>query len=175
MKEHRRAVFLVGFMGSGKTTIGSALAHRLGWRFVDLDSQIEAREKQAIPELFRERGESGFREAETSALIALLKALGDGDPTVVALGGGAFAQAGNREMLEVFGAPTIFLEAPVEELFKRCCAGGVDRPLFRDEAQFRRLYEERIPSYTRARFRIKTDGKSVGEVIREIESMVEHG
>ena len=56
-----RAVFLVGFMGSGKNTVGQELARRLGWDFVDLDARIEARERQSVPEIFRNRGETAFR------------------------------------------------------------------------------------------------------------------
>ena len=85
-----RAVFLVGFMAAGKTTVGQELARRLGWDFVDLDARIESCERQSIPEIFRERGESGFRLAETGALRDLLT--GSLQPNcVVALGGGAFA------------------------------------------------------------------------------------
>ena len=63
-----RAVFLVGFMASGKSTVGPELARRLGWDFVDLDSRIEARERISVPEIFRVGGESGFRRAENHAL-----------------------------------------------------------------------------------------------------------
>ena len=93
-----RAVFLVGFMGSGKSSVGQELARRLGWDFVDLDARIESREGQTVPEIFRDRGEAGFRLAETSALGDLLS-----EPLernrVVALGGGAFAVERNRELL----------------------------------------------------------------------------
>jgi len=82
-----RAVFLVGFMASGKSTVGQELARRLDWDFVDLDARIESREQKSVPKLFRDRGETGFRLAETSALEDLLTASLQRD-TVVALGGG---------------------------------------------------------------------------------------
>ncbi|MFY9843041.1 MAG: shikimate kinase, partial [Terriglobales bacterium] len=81
-----RAVFLVGFMACGKSTVGQELARRLDWDFVDLDERIEWRERQTISEIFRQRGEEGFRLAETSALCDLTDSL-ERD-TVIALGGG---------------------------------------------------------------------------------------
>ena len=91
-----RAVFLVGFMGSGKSSVGRELARQLDWDFVDLDTRIESRERQTVPEIFRERGETGFRLAETDALRDLLAESGQPN-RVVALGGGAFVQERNRE------------------------------------------------------------------------------
>src|SRR5450759_5932188 len=78
-----RAVFLVGFMASGKSSVGREIAQRLDWDFVDLDARIESRERQAIPEIFRDRGEASFRLAETSALRDLTASLERN--TVVAL------------------------------------------------------------------------------------------
>src|SRR5437763_5498657 len=92
-----RAVFLVGFMASGKSSVGQELARRLNWEFVDLDKRIESRERQCIPELFRDRGESGFRVAETAALRELTQSLAH--DTVIALGGGTFSQASNQDLL----------------------------------------------------------------------------
>ena len=105
-------MFLVGFMGSGKNTVGRLLARRLGWDFVDLDAHIEARERQTIPEIFRLQGEQVFRLAETNALRDLLKK-SFLRPAVVALGGGAFVQETNRELLRPW--PSVFLDAPAEE------------------------------------------------------------
>src|SRR5271163_2036342 len=136
-----RAVFLVGFMASGKSTVGQELARRLGWDFVDLDKRIESRERQTVPEIFRERGESGFRLAETSALRDLLTASLKSD-SVVALGGGAFVQEKNRELLESW--PSVFLEAPASELWQRSLTDGIERPLREDTDQFARLYAERL-------------------------------
>ena len=80
-------------------------------------------------------------------------------PRCVALGGGAFAQANNAALLEEAGVPTIFLDAPVEELFRRCQEQQLDRPLRGDLEEFRRLYESRRPCYLKAAVRIETGGQ----------------
>ncbi len=110
-----RAVFLVGFMASGKSSVGRELARRLSWDFVDLDAHIESRERQTVPEIFRDRGEPGFRRAEAAALHNLTASL-ERD-TVVALGGGTFAHPSNRELLRPW--PSVFLDAPLDELWQR--------------------------------------------------------
>jgi shikimate kinase len=160
-----RAVFLVGFMASGKSRVGQELARRLDWDFVDLDTRIESRERQTIPEIFRDRGESGFRLAETSALRDLIELLEH--ETVVALGGGAFAQATNRELLKPW--PSAFLEAPATELWQRSLTDGVDRPLRGDPEQFARLYAERLPFYRQATVTVVTSGKDPASLCAEIE------
>ncbi len=93
-------VFLVGFMGAGKTTVGRALATQLGWRFIDLDDHIEARQKRSIAEIFRESGEIEFRRAEATELRNLLAGLPIAGAAVVALGGGAFVQKDNARLLK---------------------------------------------------------------------------
>src|SRR6185295_16056948 len=83
-------IFLVGFMGSGKSTVGRVLAEELGWGFADLDEDIEKREGMAIAEIFDSRGEAEFRKAETAALRERVRMVEGGRPWVIALGGGAF-------------------------------------------------------------------------------------
>ncbi len=163
-----RAVFLVGFMGAGKTSVGRALALQLGWRFVDLDHRIEARMERSIAEIFRESGETEFRRVETLALRELLHELRHGEAAVIALGGGAFVQPENSALLREFGARVVFLDAPFDELRRRCEHLGTTRPLFADENQFRQLYEARRSGYMRAGWRVATAGKSVSEVAAEI-------
>ena len=165
-------MFLIGFMGAGKTSVGMMLSQRLGWRFVDLDRQVEARCGRTVANIFREFGETAFRQMETEALQKLLDALNDGDPTVIALGGGAFAQSANRTLLEKAGARVIYLDAPVDELRRRLGEDDATRPLFLNAERFRLLYEERQPLYRMAPHRIQTSGKSVIEVAREIESLL---
>ena len=160
-----RAVFLVGFMASGKTTVGQELARRLRWDFVDLDTRIESRERQTIPEIFQEKGEPGFRQDETAALRALTGTLQRN--TVVALGGGAFAHRNNRELLRPW--PSVFLEAPVQELWGRSLADGAERPLRKDRRQFERLYAERLPFYRQATATVETSGKDPAAICAEIE------
>jgi shikimate kinase len=165
-----RAVFLVGFMASGKSRVGQELARRLDWDFVDLDARIESREQQTIPEIFRDRGEAGFRLAETSALRDLLTASLERN-SVVALGGGAFAQEENRELLRQW--PSVFLEAPASELWQRSLTDGVERPLRGDPEQFARLYAERLPFYRQASVVVATTGKRLASICREIEAALQ--
>lgn len=161
-----RAVFLVGFMASGKSSVGQELARRLNWDFVDLDARIESREGQTIPEIFRDRGEPGFRLAETNALRDLLNESLKNN-SVVALGGGAFVQERNRDLLRQW--PSVFLEAPASELWQRSLTDGIERPLRGDPEQFAQLYAERLPFYRQARITVVTSGKDLASVCAEIE------
>ncbi len=161
-----RLVILVGFMGAGKSTVGAVLSRRLGWPFEDLDERIQAREKRSIERIFQESGETVFRQLEHAALRSLIEEL-ESSVKVVALGGGAFAQANNASLLEQAAFSTVFLDAPPEELFQRCRLQNLDRPLRGDENEFKRLYEMRRPCYLKATVRIETGGKSVEEVAAE--------
>jgi len=165
-----RAVFLVGFMGSGKSSVGHALSRRLEWRFEDLDERIQAREGRSIAEIFRDFGEVAFRQAEHAALRELVEGLPPSSPVVVALGGGAFAQAENAALLQAARALTVFLDAPVNELWRRCQNEDEpdERPLRGDERQFRQLYEARRPRYMNALLRVDTAGKDVESIAAEI-------
>jgi shikimate kinase len=163
------AVFLVGFMGAGKTSVGRELANQLGWAFVDLDGTIETREKLSVPEIFQKHGERGFRDREHSALRSLLRELHRENPTVVALGGGAFVQPENLALLTAAQTPSVFLDTPVDELWQRCVAPGEpERPLRTDPAKFRALYESRRSHYLRAAVRIETQGKHVPQIVEEV-------
>jgi shikimate kinase len=162
-----RAVCLVGFMGAGKSSVGSALGRQLDWTFVDLDERIQVREGRSIEEMFRQSGEPEFRRAEHVALRELLLNVGS-SPTVIALGGGAFVQAENVALLGEAGIPTVFLDAPVEELYRRCQEQPLDRPLRRDQDQFRLLHTARRPGYMTAMLRIETSGKDVETVATEV-------
>jgi shikimate kinase len=164
-------VALAGFMGSGKTSTGQALAELLGWDFVDLDAEIEAQEGMPVRSLFQQRGEMAFREVEHSLLR---RCLTDRQrPTVLALGGGAFVQANNVAMLRGSDVLTVFLETPLEDMLQRCGveAGpepGNPRPLAADASEFRALYEQRLPYYRAAPVTISTSGKTVAEVAQDI-------
>jgi shikimate kinase len=161
-----RVVFLVGFMAAGKTTVGRELAQRLGWKFVDLDDYIEEREGTVIREIFAERGESGFRALEQEALRDLTETMKSN--AVVALGGGAFTQKMNRDLLRRFDS--VFLEAHPDELWNRSRIDAGKRPLrSRDRDEFRRLYENRVASYREAAVTIVTTGKDPVSLCAEIE------
>jgi shikimate kinase len=162
-----RVIFLVGFMGAGKTTVGQALARRLGWTFEDLDDRIERQQGRPISEIFRVSGEAEFRRLEAEAVRDLIKNLGS-SPLIMALGGGAFAQPESAALLKNAGAPVVFLDGSPEELFRRCERESRERPLRRDLKQFCDLYEYRRPAYLKAAWHINTDGKDQETIAREV-------
>lgn len=166
-KTQPRAVFLLGFMGAGKTSVGQALARRLQWRFVDLDQRIEMQEGLTIAEIFTRSGEDAFRRLETAALRTLLAELGQGAPAVVALGGGAPLGEENAALLAA-GGPQVFLDAPFEVVRQRCRETEAVRPLFREEEPARLLYEARRPHYLKAQFRVDTASRSVEQAAADI-------
>jgi shikimate kinase len=145
-------IYVVGFMAVGKTTIARLLAERLGWGFADLDEDIEAAAGSAITTIFETRGEAEFRRIETEALRTRVRAIEHGCPTVLALGGGAFVQPENFELIENNGV-TVWLDCPLE-IVRRRVAAAAHRPLARDPVQFETLYQARRQSYARADHRI---------------------
>ena len=160
-------LFLVGFMGCGKTTVGRLLAQRMAWKFVDLDTLIEEAEGRTIAEIFTRGGEPAFRRREQEILRRIVQEASQGGGRVVALGGGTFAQPANLELLQHAQAVTIWLECPVEQLLMRC-ALLPNRPLFRDEASFRRLYEDRLPFYRQATFAVQSGPGDPREVVQQV-------
>jgi shikimate kinase len=159
-------------MGCGKTSVGQSLSQRLEWRFADLDARISARQGCSIPEIFRNHGETRFRQIEQEALLELIDEM-KLHPTVAALGGGAFVQSGNLGELERSGFPAVFLDAAVDELWRRCCAQQDPRPLANDENQFRQLYEARRGLYMKAALAIDTAAKNVDSVAAEVASWLQ--
>jgi shikimate kinase len=162
-------ICLAGFMGAGKTTIGTRLARQLGWRFVDLDDRIEEAAGISIPEFFERHGEPAFRQLEAAQLrSALGRAVEFRESTILALGGGTYAQPGAPEFLRASGVPVIWLDTPLELLLSRCMT-MTGRPLFRDEASFRALHAQRLPSYELADFRVDSSSDAtivVAEILR---------
>lgn len=154
-------------MGAGKTCVGLLLSQRLGWLFEDLDDRVETQEGCKIEDIFRDSGEAAFRRAETKALRELIAQPATAS-RIVALGGGTIAQPENARLLQESGATTIFLDAPVEELFQRCEGEGRKRPLRRDLRQFRELYDRRRPSYLKAARCIDTSNKDLATVVSEV-------
>jgi shikimate kinase len=159
-------------MGAGKSSVGRALAEQLGWTFEDLDQRIELREGRKVPEIFRDSGESGFRRSEHAALRELLRELRTGAERIVALGGGAFVQKDNATLVEAGGVPTVFLDAEVEELWRRCTQQadqqGTERPLLGSLKRFAELYKTRRQHYMKASFRQETSGKAIQEIADEV-------
>jgi len=159
-------------MGAGKSSVGKALGQQLNWAFEDLDDRIEHRERRKVAEIFRDSGEAEFRCAECRALNSVLDELHGGMVKIVALGGGAFVQQENAALLSQSGVPTVFLDAPVKELWQRCskqaAQSGAERPLLRSQEQFDKLYETRSKSYAKASVRIQTGGRTVDDIAAEI-------
>ncbi len=136
-----RHVALVGFMGAGKSTLGPQLAARLGRGFVSVDEVVVQRSGRTVAEIFDREGEAAFRALEEAGAADVLARR---QPVVVELGGGALGSERTRAALRE-NAFTLHLEAPVEDAWTR--VAGSDRPLARDEAVFRALFEERTPLY----------------------------
>jgi len=147
------AIYLVGFMGSGKSTVGSALAEELGWTFIDLDEEIERHEHSTIAHIFDTRGEAEFRRMEHLALRKRVHHVQSGHPQVVALGGGAFLSEENFELVSNNGV-TVWLDCPLADIERRV-GKETHRPLARDPAHLRKLFEARRHGYARADYRIE--------------------
>lgn len=137
-----RSIYLVGFMGAGKSVVGGRLARALDWPFVDLDGLVAATEGRSIAAIFEQEGEAAFREMEEAALATL------SPPAVVALGGGAFITPGVRSRVARTGI-AVFLDWPLEILIGRI-SGDPRRPLAGDPLALKALFERRFPIYRRA-------------------------
>jgi shikimate kinase len=159
-------------MGAGKSSVGRALGEKLNCAFEDLDDRIERSEGRAIAEIFRASGEAEFRRVERTALRTLLEGLASDETRNVGLGGGAFVQKENAELLGASEVLTVFLDAPVEELWQRCAKQaseqGLSRPLLRSLEQFKKLFDGRRAGYLKASLRIETGGRTVDAVARKI-------
>jgi shikimate kinase len=144
-------IVLTGFMGSGKTSAGALLAERLGWTFLDLDHEIEARHNRTVPEIFAESGEAHFRRLESATLASLLGQR----HLVLALGGGAPEDLGNRLLLEQTPhTAVVYLSASFDTLVARCAAQAADpsataRPNLSDLTLAERRFHLRRPHYER--------------------------
>ena len=147
-------IFLTGYMGAGKTTLGKAFARQLGLTFIDLDWYIEERFHQSIPDLFRERGEDGFRQLERN----MLHEAGEFEDVVISTGGGTPCFFDNMDYMNRQGQ-TVFLDVPVDVLFRRLRVATRQRPILQgktdDELRtfIGRALEGRMPHYSQARYR----------------------
>ena len=145
-------IYLTGFMGSGKTTIGRMLADEIGWRFADLDEDIEHSQRKPISEIFATAGEQEFRRIEHQALQNRIRSIRRGTPTVLALGGGTFTIPENIALLQENGI-TLWIDTDLEIIRKRVQTSD-HRPLARDPEKFDRLYRERRDAYSQAEFHV---------------------
>ena len=147
-------IVITGFMGSGKTRMARELAHRLNLTMVDLDERIFAKEGRSAAQLIVEEGEHAFRLIETEVLRELLETNAAG---VIALGGGAWIQEANRDLIEKHDYVSVWLDVPFEVCWSRIETSGEDRPLGRTKEQARALYDQRQPIYQLANVRIQVD------------------
>ena len=153
-------------MGSGKSAVGHALAHELGWAFRDLDEEIETAAGVTIGEIFDQRGEPEFRRLESEALKRCVRMVQSGKPQVVALGGGAFLSEENYQLVSHNGV-AIWLDCPLDLIEKRL-AGTSHRPLARDPQRLRELFDSRREGYSRAEFRVEIDGDDPQSAVARI-------
>ena len=155
-------IYLVGFMAAGKSTIGRALARRLGWRAEDVDELIERRERLTVADIFARHGEPYFRRAEREMLL-LLQPLRH---VVVATGGGTFVDPENRARINLDGV-SVWLDLPLADVIARIPRDG-RRPLAADRAALEQLYAVRVESYRHAHLRVDTARLGVHDVVDRI-------
>ena len=154
-------LYLVGFMGAGKTSVARTLGRRMGWRMEDVDHLIEAREHQRVADIFTRQGEPYFRGVERSILQELLPRR----HVIVATGGGTFVDAENRAAMLADGA-VAWLDVPLERVIARVPADG-RRPLASDREQMEQLYARRQAAYAQAHVRIDAS-RPVPEIAERI-------
>lgn len=150
-------IYLTGFMGAGKSTIGKCLAKKLARNFVDTDLAIQDKTGKTIPEIFAEHGETYFRELETKTLEQIAKDKNQ----VVSLGGGIIASDKNRKILDK--GLWIFIDTPLDTLKERVM-NSKKRPLAQDSTKFDALYKERLPLYRLAHITVDHPGLESEEV-----------
>jgi shikimate kinase len=155
-------IYLVGFMGAGKTTLARALGARLGWRVEDVDELIEARERRSVSAIFADLGEPYFRSAERAVVRELLARR----QAVVATGGGTFVDPENRAAIREDGV-AVWLDLPFDLVVERTPRDG-RRPLAADRAQFEALYLARRVAYQQAHFRLDVSHTPVEELVERI-------
>lgn len=166
----KRNIILIGFMGTGKSTVGKHLAKTLGWSFVDTDVEIEELTGLSVSEIFRRHGETRFRSEER----LLVRRLKERENYVIATGGGTVLNPQNWEELAQSGV-MITLYAPLDEIYERIGYRN-DRPLLRgDREEIEERWAERQPIYRQADWIIDTTDMGIDEVVQEIIHVIKGG
>jgi shikimate kinase len=161
-----RPIVITGFMGCGKSKVARELARQLNLIMVDLDEVITEREGKSPAQLIVEDGEPFFRSVESTVLGDLLQARTAG---VVALGGGAWIEETNRDLINEYDCTSVWLDTPFEICWARIETSGEDRPLGRTKDQAQALYERRRPIYQLANIHIPIQDENLSELISRIE------
>ncbi|MBN1637635.1 MAG: shikimate kinase [Ignavibacteriales bacterium] len=173
MQKREKRIYLTGFMGCGKSTIGPVLANMLGWRYCDLDEEIEKFEDMPIVEIFEKQGENYFRQREKE----LLRTISEEDKVVISLGGGTIVDRQNLQFMKRTGV-IVYIEASIDVLYNRI-KSKTNRPLVRDiilsENPKEKLIElidnllnKRLPFYQKADITVRSDSSNFGKNIDEI-------
>lgn len=177
--EKKSIIFLTGFMGSGKSTVGPILANTIGFNFIDLDALIEQNEHRRINEIFASEGEQKFRALERSTLKGILGQTA----TIVSLGGGTVTNTETLELVKQHGV-LVYLKSESEHIFKRLRTKS-DRPMLRDDSgklldgdelkkKIENLLTAREYFYLQADVIVSTDDKKIGYTIDELAKKVVH-
>lgn len=162
-------LYLTGFMGSGKTSVGEALSLRLQWRFIDLDEGIQQRTGMTVSEIFERLGEVEFRRLESEAL----EAISEDEPTVVATGGGTVVDPGNRRVMQSRGL-VVWLNAPLDLILKRVGKQESTRPLLGEREEMERLFADRVDLYRLSDCELPIDSDStIEQVADSLEALLE--
>lgn len=156
-------IYLVGFMGAGKSTVGRKLASVLNYKFLDIDEYIEMSEGMTISKIFSEKGEDYFRKLESEKL----KEISSRDNLVVATGGGLGAKIENMEFMKSRGV-VIWLDVDIDTVFKRCVDDGTRPLLSKGRAFVTELYEKRKPVYQLADIHIDTNDQQLESILQQI-------
>jgi shikimate kinase len=159
-------IYLIGFMAAGKTTVGRALARRLGWQFEDIDDLIERRERSTVAEIFARHGEPYFRRVEREMLQLVVPIR----HVVVATGGGSFADPENRAIINRDGV-SVWLDVPLADIIARIPLDG-RRPLAADRSALERLYSTRVDSYRQAHIRVPAGRLPASVIVDRISEAV---
>ena len=166
-----KTIVITGFMGCGKSQVARELARRLNVPMIDLDDRITASEGRTPAQLINEAGESAFRAIETNTLHELLQTSVAG---VVALGGGAWIESANRDLIDWYGCLSVWLDTPFAVCWERISASADERPLGKTIEDAEARYNLRRPIYSLARIHIPVTGsESVDQLVSRVEVQLE--